>query len=495
MPDQTLAQRVRAKFPGVYDDLSDADLESKVKAKFPGVYDDLPTSQAGPSASPAAQTHTEQPHSVIGDLAIGVTQGIGNTLVGMGEMVHKIPGVSQAVDALYGTPGLSKQAFQTAREGVKPQNTTQAIGQGVEQIGEFFLPTGATGKVAKAAEVAKAGLLGTAQTGSTGQGAASAAIQAAAGPVSSVLARGAVALKDSAERSVVRALGPTKEWAKATAEKIAPDMIERGVRGTRAAMLERATAETNRVGAAIGATVKQAAEAGTTVPGADLMSAINGARQAITTTTATGAPAVIPGAETVAKTLDRLDQFVTSLGPDIPVDKAAHVKTLWDRIVSKAGLYGQKANASATDQAKAWATREAASSMRKVINSASPDIAELNEEYVFWKGLKDVLKATELRTQPQSAGLSSTIMSSVGAGAGFASGDSFGDRAKKAAEGAALGKAVSLMQSPYWRTTVAAPFKTMLANALASGSNAEVSRVVTKIVSAMPAQMRPALAQ
>src|SRR5688572_9259585 len=40
----TLAQKVRATHPGVYDDLSDADLESKVRAKFPGVYDDIPSS-------------------------------------------------------------------------------------------------------------------------------------------------------------------------------------------------------------------------------------------------------------------------------------------------------------------------------------------------------------------------------------------------------------------------------------------------------------------
>ena len=34
MPD-TLAQRIRAKYPGVYDDLSDTDLEAKVDAKKP----------------------------------------------------------------------------------------------------------------------------------------------------------------------------------------------------------------------------------------------------------------------------------------------------------------------------------------------------------------------------------------------------------------------------------------------------------------------------
>lgn len=41
---QTLAQLIRAKHPGAYDDLDDVALEQMVKTKFPGVYDDLPTS-------------------------------------------------------------------------------------------------------------------------------------------------------------------------------------------------------------------------------------------------------------------------------------------------------------------------------------------------------------------------------------------------------------------------------------------------------------------
>ncbi len=51
MPEpQTLVERVRAKYPGAYDDLSDTELDAKVRAKYPGVYDDLPkpASKSGP---------------------------------------------------------------------------------------------------------------------------------------------------------------------------------------------------------------------------------------------------------------------------------------------------------------------------------------------------------------------------------------------------------------------------------------------------------------
>ncbi len=49
---EDLGQKVKAKYPGQYDDLSDADVGTKVKAKFPGSYDDF---------APAAPTKTEKP--------------------------------------------------------------------------------------------------------------------------------------------------------------------------------------------------------------------------------------------------------------------------------------------------------------------------------------------------------------------------------------------------------------------------------------------------
>lgn len=52
MPE-TLAARVRAKYPGAYDDLSDTQLEAAVTAKYPGVYDDIPkTTTQPPMATP-----------------------------------------------------------------------------------------------------------------------------------------------------------------------------------------------------------------------------------------------------------------------------------------------------------------------------------------------------------------------------------------------------------------------------------------------------------
>ena len=55
MPDVAeLGRKVKAKYPGVYDDLDDADLGRRVKRKYPGAYDDF-------TDTPAAQPTQSAP--------------------------------------------------------------------------------------------------------------------------------------------------------------------------------------------------------------------------------------------------------------------------------------------------------------------------------------------------------------------------------------------------------------------------------------------------
>ena len=55
-PDvRELGRRVKAKYPGAYDDLTDEDLGRRVKAKYPGAYDDFtdtPAAQLSPTPTP-----------------------------------------------------------------------------------------------------------------------------------------------------------------------------------------------------------------------------------------------------------------------------------------------------------------------------------------------------------------------------------------------------------------------------------------------------------
>lgn len=482
MPE-TLAQRVRAKYPGAYDDLSDQQLEASVTAKFPGVYDDMARSTPADTRGLASRAA-----GAVGNVGIGAVKGAANTAIGLGEMVHRIPGVSSAVDALYGQPG-SRETFEGARQAVAPTNTSQRIGFGAEQIGEFFLPSGA---VARAAKAGVAGGLTFAQTGSPATAGVSSALTAVL-PGAGAAQRASHSFQEGAEKTVAQALGPTKEAMKATARRLAPQMLQRGVGGSRRAILDQATERTAAVGQQIGAEIQAAAAAGARIDGTAIRGIIQHSKSGLMVEDAAGALIPIEGTQRVLRKLDKLDDFVAKLGPDIPIDRAAKIKTTYDRIVSKAGLYGQKAGASATDSADAWAVREATGAFRELIAKGSATIDDLNAEYAFWKGLKGVLTETVDRTQAQSGGLASAITGAAGMGAGIASGEGVNDKVQNAVLGGLAGRQlVRAMQSPQWRTQVSGPMKEVLAKALASGRAEPVVAAVARITSALPAQFRTA---
>lgn len=420
------------------------------------------------------------------DPAIGVAKGAANTLFGVAKVVNDVTPIGRATEAL--APG----TFDKRPEGLAPSNLAQRIGYTAEQIGEFFIPVGAAGKLGKLAEIAKgAGLTGL-QGGSAADMGASAALSAVVPPAVAAAGRAAKGLRASALASETRALGPTKEWAKTEAAQLAPEMLTRGVRGTRPAMLERAETASREAGERLGAAYKAAEEAGQTISGQVIRGELQLAKEGLMVASAKGGQIPIAGAEGVLKKLDKLETFVAQLGDDIPVDKAHKVKTLWDRIVAKAGLYGPKATANATDSEAAWAIREGAGSFRQLLAEV-PDVAALNSEYKFWNGLRDVLTETEKRTQGQmgGGGLPGVMASVAGAATGFAS----GGLAEAFVGQQAAQRFVQLVRSPWWQSSVSAPMKDQMARALASGSPGQATGTLSRIVASLPSQARQAFAQ
>lgn len=75
-----------------------------------------------------------------GDLATGATQGAANTVgsstAGIARIIRKIPFLGPAIEPEEGINSLEARTADAAR----PANTTQAVGKGAEQIGEFLLP-------------------------------------------------------------------------------------------------------------------------------------------------------------------------------------------------------------------------------------------------------------------------------------------------------------------------------------------------------------------
>lgn len=489
MPDYTIRDpesgrtlTVRGDSPPTEDELAElfAHAGSAGSAGQPA-----PPSQTGPP-TPQAQAGSpagglmDSAIETVKDVGIGAMKGVGNTVFGLGKAVRDYTPVGRISDAIL--PG----AFDQRPPEITPTNTAQKVGFTGEQVGEFFLPVGAVGTVGKVAEVAKAGGLTIAQGGTPAEAGVSAGITAL--PWGAVAGKVGDALGRSAEKNVVQALGATKEWAKSDAAKLAPQILEKGVGGSRSAMLQQAKATAKEVGEKLGKVYEDAAATGATVDGQVIRGNIQLAADKLKIRTPAGTMVPIEGTEGVVAKMGKMDEFLDKMGPDIPIDKAAAIKRTWDHIVSKAGLYGPKAAATATDNANAWAAREGAGAFRDILNQ-NPTIEALNKEYSFWKGLTNVLKATDLRTQAQGKGLTSVITTTAGGAAGFASGDSMPDRFQRALEGAALGKAITMLQSPTMKTRVTAPLKMALSKALASGNAAAVEMTAGRIAASAPARM------
>lgn len=132
---------------------------------------------------------------VLAGLGIGAAKGVGDAAIGAGEMVHKIPGVRPAVDALYEGrvnwtgnplteplirprtgPSLSEQAFKEGHSAMAPTSTSQAVGKFGADVGMMALaPTSSV-----PAAIAGNALLAGTQTGGDPKAMAASALMSGA---------------------------------------------------------------------------------------------------------------------------------------------------------------------------------------------------------------------------------------------------------------------------------------------------------------------------
>lgn len=155
MPDQTLAQLVKAKFPGVYDAIPDAELEAKVIAQYPGVYDSVPRTTAAAQPEPAKPStwsdkiglNTPTPPGTpiraglkgtaagLVDYAQGIGSGVASTVYGAADIANKVHEVTGGPVVKFDQA--KRDALTTA-----PDTFTGKLGKGVEMVSELAVPVG-----------------------------------------------------------------------------------------------------------------------------------------------------------------------------------------------------------------------------------------------------------------------------------------------------------------------------------------------------------------
>lgn len=459
------------------------------------------------------------------DIRGGVRAMAAQTVYGGGDLIRRgwnaVVPASMDTDRIIDTP--QAQARMTA-----PDSMAGALGYGAAQIASLVLPLARVGTAMKAAplaarmgaESATAGTITAAQGGDP----VTAAVTGAAGPVVSRVAQAApvqsvvTALREGAEKRIAQALGATKERFKSMAEKLAPEMLGRGVPGragaSREGLLEQARAQASAYGRSIDDALEGAKDE--VVSTGLITDALESAKSAFQTTRRmTVQEAARQGLQKQARdagngmvdvvvTIDarpieqlaKLQETIAQLGDDATVGQIVAIRRVWDDVVARAGGFAHRSGPAfgvpLAEQTEAWAKREATTAIRRVLSESQPDLAVLNKEYAFWSNLRGVLTATQRRTQAQSSGLTRTILGGAGATAGALTGDTPSDRVQNAVMGGLVGRQlIAAVTSPRWRF-VSADIRNRVADALASGKQGDVLGALVRASTALSGgPMRP----
>ena len=123
--EQTLAKRIREKYPDAYKNISDVELESLVIAKYPGIYDHLPrTSKPSMQAAPAPSMLRRAANAVLPDEMVDdVASTASRSSAFLGEMLGNVPSSASntVMGIVQGVPALAKQMWDKPVETPCPE--------------------------------------------------------------------------------------------------------------------------------------------------------------------------------------------------------------------------------------------------------------------------------------------------------------------------------------------------------------------------------------
>jgi hypothetical protein len=268
-------------------------------------------------------------------------------------------------------------------------------------------------------------------------------------------------LKKAAVDQYLKALNPTRVGTKATATKIVPELLERGVTGDLESLAGQATKQSSAAGKGLEQVYGQS---GAGIDAIQIAKELEKLKAPFIVQSSTGSPVVAnPGAVTA---IENIQDALGQLGDTVAPDQLWKFRQNIDDIVNASnGFQRELPRGKASSIAK-----QARAAIQKELTAAVPNVARLNAEYTLWQGLEDVAKATLQRKvgqQGASGMLARTAGGAIGAGIGFGGGPT------GAGVGALVGQEVSkrlvdLMSSPTWRT-VSAVQKHEIARLLTSG--------------------------
>jgi hypothetical protein len=387
---EELGKKVKAKYPGQYDDMPDAQVGQRVKAKYPGAYDDFTDApQASAPAERSAGGFLSNVASSAGKLVtdtasaiahpVDTAMGIGKLAVGLAPgaaaIQSMIPGEQPPEQAVNALTDFVKQRYGGIEEFKKtayedPVGMLADISTLLSGSGAVLKGASVGGKVAQAGKVAAT------------VGDAINPIRAAAAPVKAV-ARGAV--KAAGSVTGIDSLAPERLYQSALKPRLGmgPEKVREVVQtGLREGIpvskegLAQVQDLMDGINQEIAGKITAKAAAGAKVSSADVATKLDDVRAFFKDTVAP---------QGMLKEIDALQkQFQAAHGKTIPVDKAQKLKQNTYVLLKRA--YGEMKSAQVEGQ------KALARGLKDEIVKIVPEVADLNARESKLIGLESALE-------------------------------------------------------------------------------------------------------
>ena len=397
----------------------------------------------------------------IGGVATDLAVGAGKSLVRSGErggaLLRKIPGVDRLSNAL---PSIEVPD--------QSSNTTQKIGGVIEQVAEVVNPAKAVSALGAKASAALApsllkvfsptlakliptvlveatgnAALAKAQGATNTEAATTGALTAGLLTTGQLAARLSTKLRESASEGVYRFFNPSTKRLKAVVAKRTPEILERGseVLGTagrtRAGASEVFGAAKTEAGEAVDEALQQFGSDTVKDAPQRLQAALDLAKRKYVKTRVVSAAeaagpmeryvvgkqlpsggflAEIPLDKAKVKQIEALKEIVAAHGNNMSVDDLVGLRRAWDEVAYANAIPGEIGPSTAAK----WAKKMGGDSIRGILSSEKPDLAELNREFAFWSHLSEAMDATALRKVGQVGGIIAPMAEGAGQVAGAA---------------------------------------------------------------------------
>lgn len=264
--------------------------------------------------------------------------------------------------------------------------------------------------------------------------------------------------KEKAIKQYIEALAPTKKAMKRQAEKIAPEAVEREVKGSLKGIQRQAAEQRTVFGEQIGEFLEQLPKTKRTKI-APIIDELQNFKSRYIVDGVVIEPKAIRAADEIAET-------IAQYGDDISTNSLVSLRRVWDDQIAKRKGFTKFADEITSFNLEA--KKEAADAIRRVLAKENPELARLNKEFSFWRSLDDITSETLERTAGQSGRIRQRIAQGVGAAVGSSAGF------EGAAAGAFIANKLSgLFNSTRWKT-ISATTKNNMANDLANGNYKKV---------------------